>query len=218
MTLHFRRISGELAAFVLLLAVLGSGCATSRGVLDVRTTMESNPASGTAVKIISVTDSRVFEVSPGSASIPSLKGDEIHNKAITSRAFARKRNSYGKALGDILLPEGRTVNLLAQENITRSLRQSGYRVLARDEAGYDQAIPVTVDIRKFWAWVTPGFWAIALEFETEMHITGAIGRLGAGKTVRGYVRNKSGGAKSGVWLETVQLGLADFVTNLKKEL
>lgn len=212
-----KRIKNTMAGLpfaVLILAI--SGCATTRGILDVRSDTGVNPASGQAVKITSVTDSRKFEISPGSASIPSLKGDEIANKAITSRAIARKRNSYGKALGDILLPEGRTVNMLVSDAVTRAFRESGYRVLTRSDPGYDSAKPVGVDIQQFWAWMTPGFWAISLEFETRLKIGGD--NRASGKTVRGYIRKKSGAAGSGTWMETVNAGIEDLVTNLKKEL
>lgn len=212
------KLGGFAFMAVMAAVLLGSGCATTRGELDVRSTVQPNPQTGTAVKIVSVEDRRVFEVSPKSASIPSLKGSEINDKAITSRAIARKRNTYGKALGDILLPEGRTVPMLARENITQAFRQAGYRVLEAGDADYGQAVPVTVEIRKFWAWMTPGFWALTVEFETEMNVTGSVGKLGAGKVVRGYVRNSSAMATSGIWLDTVQQGLTDFVSNLKKEL
>ena len=82
------------------------GCATTRGVMDVQEEVSANPETGIAVKFARVTDARRFEIDPRQADIPSLKNDEIDDPAITSRAIARKRNSYGKALGDILLPGG----------------------------------------------------------------------------------------------------------------
>lgn len=200
-------------AFVLL-----NGCATSRGILDVKSDTGVNPLTGQAVKITSVVDNRIFELNPSTASIPSLKGGEINDKTISSRAIARKRNSYGKALGDILLPEGRTVAMLAQEAVTRAFRESGYRVLVKGDAGYDKVADVKVDIHKFWAWMSPGFWTIALEFETEMTVNAASTNLKTGKKIKGYIRNKSAAAGSGTWLETVNKGLNNFVQNLKKEL
>ncbi len=53
-----------------------------------------------------VEDDRKFQDKPASADIPSLKGEQsnatVEEKA---RAVARKRNGYGKALGDILLKD-----------------------------------------------------------------------------------------------------------------
>lgn len=72
-----------------------------------------------------VTDRRVFEADPDDPSTPSLKGGEIHNTATTSRAIARKRGGFGKAWGDILLPEGRTVAHLMEEALTRAFQDAG---------------------------------------------------------------------------------------------
>ena len=113
----FRTIS--VAALLLLV----SGCATNRGIIDVRVTPTPDPQGKVMVKIVRVTDQRTFELRPDVASIPSLKDGQIDNKAITSRAIARKRNGYGKALGDILLPEGRTVEDLVEEaTVTKPLQ------------------------------------------------------------------------------------------------
>lgn len=98
---------GLLLMGVLILAM--TGCATNRWVLNFVVPPTSNPKNGTPVKIVKVTDLRKFELAPKQPNIPSLKNGEITEKAITSRAIARKRNSYGMALGDIPLPEGRTV-------------------------------------------------------------------------------------------------------------
>ncbi len=198
--------------------VLTGGCALTRGVMDIKGKPVANPESGKAIKIVSVTDNRVFEVAPSSASTPSLQGDEINDKAITSRAVARKRNTVGAALGDIVLPENRTVTMVAQERITRVFRESGYRVLEVGDSDYDRAIPVTVNIEKFWSWFSPGFWKVSLEFDADMHIQGSIGNLGKGKNIKGYARLKSSTGSSGAFRKTIIKGLDDFASNLKKEI
>ena len=62
-------------------------------------------------------------------------------------------------MGDILLPEGQTVEQLARTALTRGLRGAGFRVLLRGQEGYEQAIPLEADIRRFWAWFSPGLFA-----------------------------------------------------------
>ena len=62
------------------LAIL-SGCATSRGIIDVQEDVSGNPTAGVALKISRVTDARKFEIDPKQADIPSLKNDEINNPA-----------------------------------------------------------------------------------------------------------------------------------------
>lgn len=206
------------AGIAVALLALGSGCATSRGELDIRVPAMANPANGAPVKIVSVMDRRVFQISPPSADIPSLKDDDITNKAITSRAVARKRNAYGKALGDILLPEGRTVEMLVKEALTRAFREAGYRVLEPGDADYETALPVSAEIEQFWSWFTPGFWAITLEFEARVKISGPVAPFHQGEVVRGYARVKSGGATSSIWTEVIHQGLEDLIGNIKTRL
>ncbi len=206
-----------LVGVAMLAGLIGSGCATNRGILDVRIDVPQDPAAGKAVRIEQVRDKRVFEVAPREASIPSLKGAEINDQAITSRAIARKRNGYGKAIGDILLPEGRTVEDLVREALTKSFREAGYRVVAGD-AKADKAVSIEADIEQFWAWFTPGFWAVSLEFEAKVAIKGNVKAFKEGKTVRGYVQLHSQAAVTGAWLNTLNKGLENFTAEVKGEL
>ena len=58
--------------WVSLALVVFSGCATSRGVIDVQEEVLVNPETGVAVKFSRVTDVRRFEIDPRQANIPSL--------------------------------------------------------------------------------------------------------------------------------------------------
>ncbi len=207
---------GPKALFVLMSAawLLGSasGCATSRGILPIEVTPSSNPAEGHAFKITEVKDSRGFELRPPRPSIPSLKNGEMHDQSITSRAIARKRNGYGRALGDILLPEGRTVHDLARESIARAMHESGLRVLSEGDAGWEAASPLQADIQQLWAWMTPGFWAIALDFDMRVRITTDLGFFREGEEAHGAIQlhSQTGG--------TGREGLEEFDRDLKKKL
>ena len=198
--------------------LLGSGCATNRGIVDVRILEPQNPASGTAVTILRVTDKRVFEEASRVASVPSLKGGEIGDKAITSRAIARKRNGYGKAMGDILLPDGRTVENLVREALTKSFRDAGYRVIDGAPGSNDKGVPIEADIEQFWSWVTPGFWAVSMEFEAKVSIKGDIPPFKNGEMVRGYVELHTQAAGTGAWVNTINKGIEAFVAEVKKRL
>jgi hypothetical protein len=211
-----REYSLGIAGVAMLAGLLGSGCATNRGIIDVRVTAPQNPASGHTVMIARVTDGRVFEAAPPQASIPSLKNGEIGDKAITSRAIARKRNGYGKALGDIVLPEGRTVEALVREALVKSFRDAGYRVV--DGADKGDAVPIEADIEQFWAWVTPGFWALSMEFEAKVKIKGDVPSFKNGETVRGYIELHTQAAGTGAWRNTIDKGIAAFVEEVKKRL
>jgi hypothetical protein len=174
------------AALILAIGLL-SGCATSRSVVDldaktnvstpaVPVPMPAGPAPG--VTIAAVEDQRVFRIDPPVPEEPSLKNDEdINNKAITARAIARKRNTYGMAMGDVLLPEGDTVTTHVTQAITDGFATAGYRVLKTGEAGYDQAASVTVSIKQYWCWAQPGFFEAKLNCITEIVLASKLASL-----------------------------------------
>jgi len=188
---------------ILPMLVVLSGCATSRGVLDITQEETVNPESGEAVKIVRVSDNRQFQIDPPQPDIPSLKYDEINDPAITSRAIARKRNDFGMAIGDILLPENKTVARLVENSITRGFRESGYRVVSQNDSDFDEAIPIEVDIEKFWGWYNPGFWEIKFNFVSALRISGPVGSFVDGQefgsqTQLGF---QVGGSRK--WLELI---------------
>lgn len=97
----------------LALCVILAGCATSRSEIKLVAPAASTvqAATGQVVVIRSVKDERVFEQEPRNPSTPSL-GLDGANKAsveLKLRAIGRKRNGYGKALGDVVLEGNQTV-------------------------------------------------------------------------------------------------------------
>ena len=201
------------------LIFLAAGCATTRGVIDVPAKVASNPTSGPAVRIDRVTDRRVFEINPRQANIPSLMNDtEIKNPAITSRAIGRKRGAFGKAFGDVLLPEGRTVPQIVEEALTRSLQEAGYRVVGKQDPDASAAIPIEADIEQFWAWFRPGAFQVAIEFEGSVRFTSPLPALQAGDPVKGNSRVTGMAATSDTWQEAVAKGVDDFVRNARERL
>ena len=153
---------------VALLTCVLAGCATSRSVIDIPTPSVSNATQqsiGKEVYINPPRDGRVFEVAPASPNIPSLYSSENSSDKIRARAIARKRNSFGKALGDILLPEGKTVESLAAASIRQAFQEKGYRVLDDKSKVSEGTYIVDTELTKFWSWMNPGFWAITLSAE-----------------------------------------------------
>ena len=199
-------------------SLLFIGCATSRGILEVPLMAGDNPIQGREVKIVRVTDRRTFQLKPSDPSTPSLKDGQIDNPAITSRAIARKRSGYGKAMGDILLPEGHTVEQLVGTALTRGLRGAGYRVLLQGQEGYEQAVPLEADIRRFWTWISPGFWALHLEFEARIQVSGPVEPFVRSEEYRGYVRLATQAATTRAWLNTVNKGLESLDNDIQTRL
>ena len=209
-------IKGFLLLSIVVL-VLG-GCATSRSIVDIKVSPGPNPANGKEVKIVQITDGRKFEVAPKTQSIPSLSEEEIKDSKITSRAIGRKRNTYGKAMGDLMLPEQRTVQDLVREAMTKALREKGYSVLEQNSANYQNVLPLEADIGQLWSYITPGFWSLTLEFETIVKIKGNVFPTSSEEQIRGYAQmSVQTGAESN-WIETIQNGIDDFIRNFKEKL
>jgi len=204
------------APLVLVLA----GCATGRDIVDVRVpNMPQNPAAGNIVTFARVTDGRTFELKPTTHSTPSLKNKkEIGDKSVTVRAIARKSNSWGSEIGDIVLPEGRSVEVLVEEALVRAFRESGYRVVAKDDPDCAKAIPVEVDIEKFWTWFNPGFWTIRLEFESRVKLKGNLPALEKGAFIFADAGHNAGGATQSAWVETWRRGLEALVQKTREAL
>ena len=196
--------------------MLLGGCATSRSVVAVNTAPSYEAAtseSGTAVRL-TTTDARVFELKPATPDIPSLKNGEIENTAITSRAIARKRNTYGKALGDVLLPEGQTVAMLVEASIASSFRTAGYRVLRSGDPGYEEALPVNAAIDQYWSWFSPGFWTITLTCRTEVTLTAPLAGFETGRKILTESQESAGAATENSWQQIASKGLQEFQDNL----
>ena len=203
----------------LFVALVITGCATSRSNLDVQIPKAENAQSnGKQVYINSVSDKRTFQVSPPNPDIPSLDPSEDQNEQIKLRAIGRKRNGFGKALGDMLLKEGETVQSLTNQSIQQAFTEKGYTVLSsKDQVTKDTYI-VDANIQKFWAWMNPGFWQITLssEIATDLAIKapkGATSQQISVKAADGYqVATESN------WTEIIQKSIQLYINDLKSKL
>jgi len=170
----------------------------------------ANPAAK-AVKIVEVTDKRVFEARPSSPSTPSLENAaDIKNAKITERAIARKRGGYGNALGDIVLPEGRSVAGLVRSATEKALRDKGYRVVAEGSPEYASAIPVSVEVNKFWAWFKPGFAAITIECEAMVTVTSDAFMPPTPHPVLSDAKDSGFAALESMWIKVISQNLGDL--------
>ncbi len=162
---------------VVSFALIVTGCAASRSVVKLDTAHQiGNPATGPAVKFVKIEDKRIFEAAPKLPEVPSISESEVNNDAIKARAIARKRNGYGAALGDVLLPEGTTVASVISQELVNSFRSAGYRVLTKQDPGYDAATPVEVEIHQFWSWMKWGFTELKVGNVAQLRIVGDLGK------------------------------------------
>lgn len=164
----------KVAISITAMALL-SACAVNRSEIAIQPQTSTQPTGSLVAVVMEPVDARRFEVAPASPAIPSLKeSNQIGDKQITSRALARKRNSYGAALGDVLLTPPQTVSSLIASAVKAGLNDSGYRVLDANDPGYAAAPKVNVRIVEFWTWVTPGFAQIKLDNVTELVLEGNL--------------------------------------------
>jgi hypothetical protein len=166
-----------------------------------------------------VRDSRKFAVNPPDPSMESLgSAEEIANPAVTARAIARKRNAFGQALGDVTLPEGKTVAGLVTDATRSALHEKGYRVVDDKSPDHATALPLSLDVRRFWAWVRPGFWSLEMKFNADVAVTGAelVGQ-GSPLVHADSMMNVQGAFESN-WQELIQNGVTTLVAQLKARL
>ncbi|MDP3540247.1 MAG: hypothetical protein Q8S26_16250 [Azonexus sp.] len=192
-----------------------SGCATNRSevqlAIPASSSLQASASKGVTVVIRSVKDERVFENSPSDPSIPSLgfEGSANATQELKSRAIARKRNGFGKALGDVVLQDGQTVPAIVQESLSSAFQQAGYRV-AKEASASSPTLLVDVRIRKFWAWMTPGFWALTFEsrIETDLNIEGKVAPI----AIQAYATESRQLGTDSAWMEIIGKALQDFQT------
>ena len=202
----------------LVAGFLLSGCALGRSVIDVNVPDVAAAATGQPVKIVEVKDARVFLASPKDPSQPSLSDEaDLKNVAITSRAVGRKRNGYGAALGDLVLPENRTVSGLVKIAAVQALQEKGYRVVEAASPDYAEATPLTLKVEQFWAWFTPGFVSITMSFDSSVTLTGGV-VAPSPATARGQFSSSGMAAFESDWKEVIQRGLADLTAKIKEHI
>ena len=199
------------AACALLLLL--TACATNRSYVSLEVPVAAVAGQGDKIAVIGeVNDRREFQENPDDPSVPSLKKGAEYALDAEGRksAIARKRNGYGKVIGDIQLQPPQTVVSIARQLVADGLQQRGYRVLADGETATGDALRVDVDIREFWAWLTPGFWSIGLEakINTLLKFSGAHS---GDAEVAAYAEKRAQTGVEDNWKETYDRAFRDYL-------
>jgi len=179
---------------------------------------EISKSNGKEIYIGSIADKRLFETKPPEPSTPSLDPGEEQGDKIKLRAIARKRNSYGMGLGDILLPEGKTVNLLIDEALRQAFTESGYKVISSKEQINNNTYVIDAQINKLWSWMNPGFWAITLSTEISTNISFKNNSSSDNKIINVKASDTFQSGSEDNWLEVMQSALKTYKTELKLKL
>jgi uncharacterized lipoprotein YajG len=211
----------KLSILVVFISVLFlSGCATSRSIIEVPlpASGEFSKSNGKEIFINTLTDKRVFEVKPREPSTPSLDPDEKQGDDIKLRAIARKRNGYGMGLGDILLPEGKTVESLMSTVVRQAFVENGYTVLSKKGQITDNTYIVDIEVNKLWSWMNPGFLAITLSSEIATDIIIKYKDNSDKKSISVKISDNFQTGAEGNWLEVMQRALKAYIAELKLKL
>ena len=201
-------------------ALMLGGCATSRSEIKIEpqkptpAASAGSPAARGVVLIKAVTDERVFENAPKDPSVPSLghEGSDAASADVKARAIARKRNGYGKAMGEVLLQSGQTVVDVVRAAVVGAFEDAGYAVV--EDASNSAAIPVDVQIKQCWAWFRPGFFQASINVNIETDVA-----LGA-RTIDVTTQHSKGiqmGTDSN-WVEALTEALAEYRASLSAKL
>lgn len=206
----------KLNMIFLAATLLLSGCVTGTRNIDLTPPgYQSDKKASGSVYIGSITDSRAFEAKPSSPSTPSVNGDlSKTSKEKLNSLIGRQRNGYGKAMGDVALPAGVTVQSEMRDLLAAGLQARGYTVTQ------DKNAPATmnVDIEKFWAWFSPGMWAVS--FESNLQCSIDVTQKGKKKELKvvGYGVNKGQVASDANWALAYERAFEDFLKNFDKAL
>lgn len=190
------------ARLLLLITCLSSvSCVLGKREASVKVPAGTHPASKGAARIASVQDARSFQNQPSDPSTPSIDGDaSALTPAQRENYIGRQRNGYGKGMGEVILPANGTVTAKMGEIVTEALARRGYSVGS-------SGTPVSVKIRQFWGWMSPGMWAITLEARIQADV--AVG--GRTAALEGHGRNVCQAATTANWELAYERAVADFI-------
>ena len=202
-------------AFAVSVLSMSFGCVRAKTVMDLRIPelAGTSPTSGAkVVKIVKVTDLRNFKDGDSAElGTPTVaRSNEVTDRAITLRTVGQ---AHGRS--DIILPEGRTVEMLVGDAVQKALKERGYSVVSDAAPSVANAIPLEVEIKKFWLWFAPGFWVVTVYYEAEIGLKSPIVLNGKEETVTGHFDISSPLAVSGMYSGTAESGLDDLIINAK---
>ncbi|MGN1281313.1 MAG: hypothetical protein ACI4UM_05360 [Succinivibrio sp.] len=146
-----------------------TGCATSRGTLDLTAALSDKVQSADSVKSVFIdkyTDNRVFATNASSPDKPTYDPSKGLDDETRAKIIARKRNGYGMAMGDIVLANGLTTEKLIRNIVSQAFVDAGYTVVTDDPD--NKAVHANINVDRFWGWVEIGFFAPSVFASSEL--------------------------------------------------
>ncbi len=166
------------------------------------------------IAVRSVTDERTFTAQSETASDQSLATVETIEDVDTSEAVAQLRAANGAVLFDFFAHKD--ITDIVKNVVEEAFEGAGYQIANADASN---AVPVDVNIERFWAYDTGGTWAFSFIFDIDIVVQGEIPTLTSGKHFTSSITLHSGWEASRRSFEnTINKGLQKFLTEMQSEL
>lgn len=204
---------------VVVVAAMASGCAVNRSVLKVAAPEATPSAAGKPALIRTIVDKRVFVDRGTDPNMPSLGegGWEKHTPEQRSRAVGRKRNSWGKAIGDVFLEEGNSVQQMIRASLGAALQRLGYGLVPTESTPPDGTLVLDVVINKYWSWIDMGFATIGIEAEIATDVSVGPPHQQT-KTITAKAEKRVLAATESQWQEVLDKVVREYVANAEATL
>jgi len=145
-----------------------------------------------------------------------LASGDPGDEALTSRVIGRRqslsqpRSDQRPRLGNLLLPEGRSVSGLVAEAVTAGFRRGGLRTRDPDRAPLADERSIHVEIDGFWGRMRPAIEIVRFESWIRIRLRAPGTPLADGATVCAVSLVTSVGPGAPVWRRTFESGLDDL--------
>lgn len=164
---------------VLFSSLFLSGCATNRGIVDIKVprSKEILQDNGKEIYIKLPVNQRKYEKDPIAHNVPSLNPRRTQMGSVKERAFGRKSNGYNERMGDVLLPRKKSVDRLVQNALQQAFVEKGFKVIDDEHNINEKTYIVSSDILTFWSWQDIDFLTeiLSAEIATELVIESSEG-------------------------------------------
>lgn len=202
---------------LIFVCLLAAGCATK----SLRVTVpaaQPQPTTLGYVRIDQIKDLRNFVVAPKHPSIPSIEGDHISDTAKTDTSIGRMRHGmFHHALWNYTLKDDKNIYEVCEEIVSSSLTIAGYAVVTKGNDQYGSALPLSIEILQFWAWMQPKF-NIDLYFDGELKVISMDPENSINVTAKSAHMFSTGMANGSNWTKLVNQGVSDLQSDLVSKL
>lgn len=192
-----------------------TGCVTSRSELDLSEAISDDIQTAENEKTVIIdkyTDHRTFATNASTPDQPTYDPSEVFNDEVKAKIIGRKRNGYGKALGDVVLAKNLTTEKIVKNIVSKAFSDAGYSVVTEDPN--NKAVHVNIDLDKFWSWIDIGFWTVGVQANIMYSLELTYGNKS--ETINTYVKGEKRAAiaLNNLW----KASCLQIIDNSKKDL